>query len=528
MKTLASIPIAEIESIPLLIKDFLNGNLQGYDEVLFNFKTIENQIRKKSESFTIEQRKTLTEVLSMQYQNIELSEKQKVNLEALESENTFTVTTGHQLNLFTGPVFFIYKILQTVKTAEYLSEKFPKIHIVPVFWMASEDHDFDEIDHFQTEKNLYRISGKQGGAVGNIKIEDIGFISDFENEFKNLPFGQELIELIKTAYQVGKTHTEAVRYLVQHLFSDTGLLALDGDSPLLKKQISNVFEEEIFNESLLKTTAKTVSFLEKEYRKVQVSPRPINLFYLSETRNRIERKNNGFSVVDTSLFFSESEIREELRLHPERFSPNAVMRPVFQETILPNLIYIGGNAEIMYWLELKDYFNHLHLPYPILMPRNSMLFLNSKTVGKIKKMNWMISDVFKKSKALIDEKVLENSSLTDIISEKENILKQQFDGLKKAAQNTDITFANLVNAEETRQLKSFERMRKRLLKAERIKNKETVERVQKLYEIIHPREIWQERVLNFSVFYSVYGQEWLKTCYEQQEVSQPQMQVVEV
>ena len=172
MKHLKNIPFQEIESIPQLIKDFLNGKLLDFKEDLFSPENFRQKISGKKSEFTAHQRNILLEVLSEQLSTVDLSEQQEANLSALQNDNTFTVVTGHQLNLFTGPAFFIYKILQTIKTAEYLTENFPENRIVPVFWMATEDHDFEEIDHFKTENNYYEIKGKSGGAVRRIQIED--------------------------------------------------------------------------------------------------------------------------------------------------------------------------------------------------------------------------------------------------------------------------------------------------------------------------------------------------------------------
>ncbi len=150
-----------------------------------------------------------------------LSSKQKENIENLRLANTFTITTGHQLNLFSGPVFFVYKILQTIKTCTYLKEYFPDFNFVPVYWMASEDHDFAEINHFKTENNYYEINEKSGGPVGRIKINDTYFISEFEEEFKDSVFGTELILMLKEAYKIGNTLTQAIQILVNRLFQNS-------------------------------------------------------------------------------------------------------------------------------------------------------------------------------------------------------------------------------------------------------------------------------------------------------------------
>ena len=512
-----------IESIPQLIKDFLQGNLAGFQGKTFDLDNFKNQMAEKKDSFSDSQREVLYQTIFSQNQEQQMSPKQLEHLFSLKENNTFTITTGHQLNLFTGPVFFVYKILQTIKTADFLKLHFPEHHFVPIFWMATEDHDFEEINHFKTRDHYYEIKGQSGGDVGNIVIDDGFFIDEFEKEFKDNLFGTELILWIKKAYKKGNTHTQAIRYLVNQLFSDYGLLTIDGNDEALKNQVKDIFRKELLSDQLFETTKDQRHFLEAKYHKVQVNPREINLFYLNETRNRIEKINEDYFILDTDLKFSREEILAELDNHPEKFSPNAVLRPAYQETVLPNLAYVGGNAEIMYWTELQDYFKSIHLPFPILIPRNSMLFLEEKTIRKIEKSGLGIEDFFGNFAEVINQKILENNEIQSLLLQKEQELVDSFSDIKIEAEKTDKSFANLVNAEETRQLKSFKRMQKRLLKAEKIKQSERFDQMQNLFLKVHPGGVWQERIFNFSVFYADFGKQWIEDCYHKMDVQKSEL-----
>lgn len=523
MKKLAALPFTEIESIPLLIKDFLLKKIPGFEADVFNTENIEGQFQEKVNSFSPEGRKILADVLRQQYSGFQLSEMQAANLEFLEDENTFTVTTGHQLNLFTGPVFFVYKILQTIKLASFLNQKFPEKKVIPVFWMATEDHDFEEIDHFKTENIFYQTKAKSGGVVGKIQVEDDFFISEFEKEFKSTVFGTELILMMKRAYKKGNSFAEATRILTHELFSDYGLIVIDGDHPFLKMQMKTVFKNELLHNELHESTKEKVDFLQEKYGKVQVNPREINLFYLTETRNRIEYVDENYHIVDTDITFSEDEILKELENHPEKFSPNALMRPVFQETVLPNLAYIGGNAEIMYWLELKDYFEKIQLPFPVLIPRNSMLFLSEKTHSKTQNFGLQLTDFFRSFASVTKELLLKNNEILTLLDQEEKDLNNRFNVISTKSALTDKSFESLVNAERARQLKSFGRMKKRLLRAEKIKHREKLERLENLFLTIHPNNNWQERVYNFSVYYSEFGRDWLQYCYDEMDVEKSEL-----
>lgn len=501
-----------IDNTPALIKDFLTQ--EKFASQRFSLENALKQAEIKQQFFSEQQRTILCNVISEQMQHLELSAKQKENLNLLAQNNVFTITTGHQLNLFSGSCFFIYKILQTIKTTAVLNQNSKDKKFVPIFWLATEDHDFEEINYFKTQNYLYQISGKSGGAVGRITIEENHFIENFEKEFKDDIYGTELIFLLKEAYKKGYSLTKATQILVNRLFGEMGLLMIDGDHPTLKEQMRDIFSDELKNQSLKKSTQKSIQNLTEKYGKVQVNPRDINLFYLSKTRNRIEYKNNTFHIVDTDLQFTETEILSQI----QNISPNALMRPIYQEKILPNIAYIGGNAEIMYWIELEEYFKHINIPCPILIPRNSMLFLTQKTIHKIKKLGLKIEDFFKNYTEIIKEKLLSESELQDIINLKETEIKQAFSILKEKSALTDKSFRNLVEAEETRQLKSYQKMKKRLLRAEKIKQHEKYTRMNQLYLNIHPNGVWQERVFNFSVFYASNGKQWIENCYQKMDI----------
>lgn len=517
------ISFQDIDSIPQLIKDFLSGKREDCRNFNFSVQNIERVIFKKKDFFDSGKRQILLEVLTNQYQGYSLSDGQKENLEKIALENTFTVTTGHQLNLFTGPVFFIYKIIQTIKTCEYLKDKFPDCHFVPLFWMASEDHDFEEINHFQTDNAYYGTSEKSGNAVGKIVVEDTRFVVQFNDDIKGYAYSEQLSEYLSAAYPKGETLAFAIRTLSQRLFAEHGLLVLDGDDSLLKSQMTTVFEDELTNHRLFTCSANTVERLRENYGKVQVNPREINLFYLSDTRNRIERGAGGFEVVDKNQSFSTQELLQELNTHPERFSPNALMRPVYQETVLPNIAYIGGNAEVMYWLELGDYFDYLGLPFPILIPRNSFAFVPEKLFSKVEKLGLSLTDFYNNYRDKLNLRLVEQHTIQTLLFEKEQVVREAFEVIKAKASFTEKTFVNLVEAESVRQLKSYAKMKKRLLKAERRKHYEAFERAERIAEILSPNEKWQERQYNFSVFFRDFGFDWLNECYELINVEKPMM-----
>jgi bacillithiol biosynthesis cysteine-adding enzyme BshC len=247
--------------------------------------------------------------------------------------------------------------------------------------------------------------------------------------------------------------------------------------------------------------------LEENYG-IQVNPREINYFYLKDgLRERIIEKDGLYYINDTDLSFTEKELLEELDSYPERFSPNVISRPLYQEIILPNLCYIGGGGELAYWLELKSSFEEMGITFPILLLRNSALIITQKQDDKLTKLNLDIADLFLKQSSFINKKIRTISNIDIDFSSQRQHLQEQFQGLYNLAEQTDKSFLGAVKAQEVKQLKGLENLEKRLLKAQKRKLKDHVVRMTEIQNELFPNKSLQERNLNFSELYLEYGKE---------------------
>jgi bacillithiol biosynthesis cysteine-adding enzyme BshC len=263
-------------------------------------------------------------------------------------------------------------------------------------------------------------------------------------------------------------------------------------------------ESDLLDQTGFKAVTSTNKTLSKDYN-IQVNPREINLFYLGKKRSRIERVADKFHVVDSDVFFTEAEIKQELADHPERFSPNVILRPLYQEIVLPNLCYIGGGGEIAYWFELKAMFSEYNTTFPVLLLRNSLLVSQKKQLEKASKLGVSIEDLFLKRSSLIDKMVREYSEHSIDFTEKKDFLKAQFESLYTLAQQTDASFVGAVAAQERKQVKGLENLEKRLLKAEKKRLYERLTRLEHLQEELFPQGTLEERKRNFALYYEKYG-----------------------
>jgi len=502
------IPFQETGYFSSLIGDYLSKN-QKLNDFYRNFPDLEgfkNQIEIKQGSFSNESRKILVEALSKQYNNLKKSNLTSENINKLESGNTFTITTGHQLNIFTGPLYFLYKIISTINLTKQLKAEFPKQNFVPIYWMATEDHDFDEINYFNFKGKKVVWDRESSGAVGRLKTEGFDEVfKSFSNQLENTKNADYIKELFKNAYLSHNNLTDATRYLVTELFGEYGLVIIDGDDALLKEQFIPIIKDEILNNTSFREVSITNSKLGANYN-IQVNPREINLFYLKDNlRERIIFENDLYKINNTTIAFSDVEILEEIKNYPDRFSPNVIMRPLYQETILPNLCYIGGGGELAYWFQLKNYFKKVNIPFPILLLRNSALLISNKQLIKLKKLNVNLIEIFLKQEVLINEKVKEISVINIDFSKQKIFLQEQFKSLKELAKQTDTSFIGAVNAQEKKQLNGLDNLEKRLLKAQKRKLSDEIERITKLQNELFPNNSLEERTRNFSEVYLELG-----------------------
>ena len=358
--------------------------------------------------------------------------------------------------------------------------------------MATEDHDLAEVNHFYLFGKKYTWETAQTGAVGRMNTKEI------EAVLQALP---EKATLFEKAYLEHSTLADATRYWSHELFGAEGLLCLDADHPTLKAQLKEVIKKDIFDNTTYHTVTQTSNQLTAAGYETQVNPRNINFFYLDKgVRERITKNENKYEVLNTKLTFTEQELDKLIETHPEYFSPNVLLRPVYQETILPNLAYIGGPAEVTYWLQLKALFDKFNIAFPIIMPRNFALVVGKTYLKRLNKLGINTEDLF------LDENTLKRKLIDQSIEEpvqvqlEQQLIDQAFAALVNKALLLDKTLEGFIKAEQQKALKSVENIEKRLKKAEE-KNQETsINQLLNVRSKLFPEGGLQERTDNFLNF----------------------------
>jgi len=517
------VDFSKTSSFPKIFLDYIDrkdtlSRFYKYTPDISSFKKV---IEDKSKEAI--NRQILVEVLREQNKNLGApNEIQLAAIDSLLSDKTFTVTTGHQLCIFTGPLYSIYKILSTIKLAQELKKQYPDCNFVPVFWMVTEDHDFEEINHINIfgKKIAWNPSGEQEAlagkvAVGALKCDGLdALIEEVKGVLGESENAVYLLNLFRSVYFQGASLADATRVIMHKLLGKYGLVILDASDKRLKKLYTDVMKEDVLKSSSCNYVNKTIEQFGADY-KAQVHPREINLFYLDKgARNRIVKEGEGYIVLNSDKKFTEAQLLSEIDSAPENFSPNVVLRPLYQERILPNVAYVGGPGEISYWLEYKAMFEHFRVNYPVLVLRNCAMWLDEGSVAKIEKLGIKPEDVFAETESLIKLFLERNFDHAFSLEEETKQIVSMFSSIGERVGEVDVTLKGTVEAEKQKQLNALKALEDKITRAQKKKHEISVNQVRKLKEKLFPENTLQERYENFMPYYLKYGEKYFDLLLE--------------
>lgn len=500
-----TLPYAATGAFSGLLTDYIAGSsaLAPFYNRRPELAAFQAQIEEKQAAYSPEARQRLVNDLRAQYAELdgEVPPAVAANLDLLEKDTTFTITTGHQLNLFTGPLYFVYKIVTAIKLSQQLKAAYPQYDFVPVYWLATEDHDFAEINHFQLFGKTLSWAGpgegRLGGPVGRLPLDGLA-----EEILNQLP--PEVPAAFKDAYAGSATLSEATRKLATSLFGSYGLVCLDADRPALKQALKPLLKQEIQGQLSNQAVQATNAQLTAAGYKPQVYSRPLNLFFLTDDgkRERLEPDAapgadcTQVTVRGTARCHSQAELLALAEAEPARFSPNVVLRPVYQEILMPNLAYIGGGAEVAYWFQLKGVFEQFGVTYPIVLPRNSALYLSRANAGKLRKLGLGPLDIFKPLAELKKQVGAQLGQEEVTLADQQAALAAAYQQVQELAQRLDPTLVKAVAAEAQKATGALAGLEKRLAKASEAKHETAYSQLAALKDKLFPEGGLQERTDN--------------------------------
>lgn len=447
-------------------------------------------------AFDPERRSVLCAALERQYAGVPVAPEVRDSLDRLHGDHCLTITTGHQLCLFTGPLYVPIKIMNAVRLARDLSTD--QRPVVPVFWMASEDHDRTEVDHAFVFNHKLRWPGESGGPVGRERLKGIeAVLAELDGLLGTGANADELRAAIQAAYRPEHTLAQATRLLVNALYGRYGVVVIDGDDADLKRLFVPAMRRELTEGLAAACVQQANAVLEQRYEP-QAHARPINLFHLGgRSRLRIERNGDRYLVHGSGVEFDTDGILSELAERPQDFSPNVLLRPLYQETVLPNIAYVGGGGELAYWLQLKPLFEVLDVPMPVLALRTSALFLGSRERERLAELGLDPADMFSPID-LLKERVALRGSAIDTSMETE-LRDQQgfFDRLAARVKAVDPTLEAAVRGEAQRAAKALDHVGQKLLRAAKRDQEQALQRLDRLHAWLFPDGGLMERRDNF-------------------------------
>lgn len=503
------------------IKPFYNYsvNIETFQQVIDNKK------------YGMSCRKILVATLYNKYINLNIETPAVLNnINLLANDNTYTVCTAHQLNLFTGPLYVIFKIVSCINLSKRLKAIYPAYNFVPVFWLGSEDHDLAEINHLSLFSKKIEWPTEQSGATGRMTLSGISNVLENTSQILgNNANASYLKKILNECFTENDTLQNATAKFLNILFGKQGLVILNGDHLSLKK----LFIEELQAELFENTIEKQVTVSNEQYGqhyKIQATARPINLFYLKDTlRERIiwNEDTNSFEVLNSNIYFNRNEMETELQQHPERFSPNVLMRPLYQEKILPNLAYIGGGGELAYWLQLKSTFEAFNINYPMLILRNSAAFIDKKVANKWKNFGFKLNDFFAAENELSTTYVNKNQQKDIDFKSHLAKIKQLANEITAEGKAIDKALEKPIETEFSKIEKSINNLEQKFIRATKRQHGDALAQVSNLLNKISPNGGLQERQENFMQYYLKYGDTFFELLFEHFDCLEKQFLVFE-
>jgi bacillithiol biosynthesis cysteine-adding enzyme BshC len=438
------------------------------------------------------------------------------SIDALRSPDGVAVVTGQQLGLFGGPLYTVYKAVTAVQLARQMAEETGRA-VVPVFWLAGEDHDFDEVRAtvVLSGNDPVRVALPEDDArtpVGRRELGDdvAGAVDALAEALRETEFSPELMEAVRAAYRPGATMRDAFARLMRHLFAGSGLVFCSPDDARLKRLVADVFRHEIeHHEETLERLTATSDDLDAAGFHRQVTPLPVNLFLMEdEGRFTVDpAEGGGFELRGLDRSYSKDELLALLDAEPERFSPNVVLRPILEDRLLPTAAYVAGPGEASYYAQLRGVYDLFDVPMPVVYPRASVTLVESKVQNVLDQYDLSVDDFGGDIETLLRRLVIELSEhdVEGAFGDATRQLHETVNALKSVAADVDATLGKSADALRAALQNELAGLRDRVVRAEKRNHEVVRERLGKAAAGLYPTGTLQERLLSPLYVLNKYG-----------------------
>ena len=538
---MTAIPFRELPRLPRLVHDYFYA--YGRVEEFFNgdFRDVAAFERQTERAIARPlPRKSLAEILAEQNQSYGCGPRTLAQIQKIADDQACAIVTGQQVGLFSGPLYTIHKALTVIKLAEHLTRRGIG-SFVPVFWLASDDHDLAEIDHIVLlDKNSQLTDVRCRMPSGEAKVpashlvlppditDCLRQLGDFtrDSEFK-----ADIIEHLADAYRPGRSWVEAFARWMTRLFASSGLIFLDPAHPSFRAMGKEVFFREIAEESPSTRAARATSErlrLAGYEEQIHLHERILNIFYAEQGRRTIQRSETGFEIKDPPQAASKEELLALATEQPFLFSPNVLLRPIYQDALLPTVAYIGGPGEIAYFAQMKGVYERFGLPMPVIYPRKTLTIVE-KNIGRIlKKFDLEIPDIWSKADRLIPDLAKEAvpESLDTALRLARAHLEQDFESLMPQIAAFEPTLKNSAGLAQGRMRQHWDVLEKKILQAAKKQNEIAVQQLRQALDNLTPNRNLQEREFNIVPYLFKYGPSFMGELDRALEIDNHDHQIV--
>jgi bacillithiol biosynthesis cysteine-adding enzyme BshC len=485
-------------------------------------------------------REKLVEALTSQANSYGADQLTLDNIQSLGDPETVAVVTGQQLGLFGGPLYTLLKTITAIQLAERLSRDTGR-KVVPVFWLEGEDHDLAEVASTAVFRGNDVASVTYTGAdeahktnpqpVGRLKFDQSinTTIDELAEVLIPTEFSDEVLGLLRDSYKEGETFMSAFAKLMSGLFSDTGLIFVSGDDARLKEFAKPVFRKEI------KEFDKSAKLLQMSSQKladnyhVQVKSRPTSIFLMTDqgrTAVRVNEAGDKFECGDTS--YSEAELLSLLDSNPELFSPNVVLRPIVQDTVLPTAAYIAGPGEVAYFAQFRPIYEWAGVPMPIIYPRASVTVLEPKIQKVLNQLELSITDFEGSLDEMFHSNVMAAMDIDAeaIFGRASQHLHDAINTVAPAIESVDQSLIKAAEATRSGLLKEWSKLRDRVIKAEKRRHDQTHDKMRRTQTNLFPLGTPQERLISPLYFANKYGLDFVTRLLHEIQLDTSEHQVI--
>jgi len=464
------------------------------------------------------------------------------NIQRLRDADCLAVVSGQQAGLFSGPLYTIYKALSAVKLAGCLTQRHTKA--VPVFWIATEDHDFPEVAkaefigrdcklaHVEVSQDLHQ----EGQPVGRVVIDGSidGVVEQLLELLPSSEFTSDLETLVRDAWRPGRSYGEAFARMMTSLLGCHGLVLLDPLDQRFKALAAPLYSRAALHAHEIATAIEVRSrrLVEAGYH-AQVTPSensfPLFIHDAVGARHALTRSDDGkYTTKDADKSYTVEELASLALAHPEQFSPNVTLRAVVQDYLLPTIAYYGGAAEIAYFAQTAEVYRLLERPTTPILPRSSLTMIERHTGRVLERYGLTLADLFAGPESVLKRVVEEHlgAETASSFAKTEGAVNSELDSLREQLRSIDPTLADALETGRRKINYQLEGLRARFHRAQMARDEAAHRQLQRAFDQLYPNKELQERHINITSLLARHGRYVIEWIYNATNIGSNEHQIV--